>query len=116
MAVQFKDLDLTPRMAQVIKVFLEEPLAERYGFELMKVTGMQSGTLYPLLAKLEKAGWLTVGKENIDPRAEGRPARRFYKISGDAVPVARQQLAELSERYRPPVPAKPRLAPEGGSR
>ena len=66
----------------------------------MRITGQPSGTLYPNLAKLEKHGWLILGKENIDPKIEGRPARRFYKISGAAVPAARLQLAALSERYR----------------
>lgn len=114
MTVQFMDLDLTPRMAQAIRVFLEDPQQERYGYDLMQATGMQSGTLYPILAKFEAAGWLTTGRENIDTRAEGRPARRFYRITGTAVPVARQQLAELSERYRPPAPVRPRPALEGG--
>lgn len=115
MAVPFTDLDLTPRMAQVIKVFLEDPQQERYGFDLMQVTGLPSGTLYPILAKFEAARWLTAGKEDIDPHAEGRPARRFYRITGSAVPVTRQQLAELSERYRPPAPVRQRLAPERGA-
>ena len=116
MTAQFKDLALTPRMAQVIKVFLEDPTQERYGYDLMLATGLKSGTLYPLLARFETAGWLTTGKENIDPRVEGRPARRYYKISAAVVLVARQQLAELSERYRPPALAMPRLAPKGGTR
>ena len=94
-------------MAQVIKVFLEHPLQERYGFELMQVTGLPSGTLYPVLAKFEAAGWLTGGKENIDPHTEGRPARRFYRISAAVLPAARQQLGQLSELYRLPVPETP---------
>jgi PadR family transcriptional regulator, regulatory protein PadR len=110
----FQDLDLTPKMADVVRVFLGDPSEPRYGFELMRITGQPSGTLYPNLAKLEKHGWLILGKENIDPKIEGRPARRFYKISGAAVPAARLQLAALSERYRV---AALRLRPsaEGGS-
>ena len=98
-------------MADVIKVFLEDPLRPRYGFELMQLTGFPSGSLYPILARFEKASWLTGGKEDIDPRVEGRPARRFYRISGAAISVARIQLAELSERYRPPATVPPLLAP-----
>ncbi len=110
------DLELTPRMADLIKIFLENPDQERYGFELMKITGMPSGSLYPLLAKLEAARWLATGRENIDARAEGRPARRFYRIEPAAIVPARQQLAELSERYRPPAAIRPLLAPEGDAR
>jgi PadR family transcriptional regulator PadR len=107
-----QDLDITPRMATVLKVFLEDLDRPRYGFELMKLTGMASGSLYPMLARLEASGWLTRGKEDIDPRAAGRPARTHYTITGGAVSGARIQLAELSERYRPPVPG--RLRPQGG--
>jgi PadR family transcriptional regulator, regulatory protein PadR len=105
-------LDITPKMATVLKIFLEDPDQSRYGFELMKLTGMASGSLYPMLARLEAAGWLTRGKEDIDPRAAGRPARTQYTITGAAVSAARIQLGELSERYRPPVPG--RLRPQGG--
>ena len=108
-----QDLDITPKMAIVLKVFLEDPNLPRYGFELMKLTGMASGSLYPMLARLEGAGWLTRGKEDIDPRAAGRPARANYTITGAAVSAARIQLAALSERYRPPMPS--RLRPQGST-
>lgn len=102
-----QDLDITPRMATVLKIFLEDPSQPRYGFELMKLTEIKSGSLYPMLAKLEEAGWLTRGKEDIDARAAGRPARTNYTITGAAAVVARRELAALSERFRPPVPARP---------
>lgn len=108
-----QDLDITPKMAMVLKVFLEDPDQPRYGFELMRLTGMASGSLYPMLARLEGAGWLTRGKEDIDPRAAGRPARTNYLITGAAVSAARVQLAALSEQFRPPAPAK--LRPQGGT-
>lgn len=108
-----QDLDITPKMATVLKVFLEDPDQSRYGFELMKLTGLASGSLYPMLARLDGAGWLTRGREDIDPRAAGRPARTNYTITGAAVSAARIQLAELSERYRPP--ALGRLRPQGGT-
>jgi PadR family transcriptional regulator, regulatory protein PadR len=108
-----QELDITPKMARVLKVFLEDPDQPRYGFELMKLTGMASGSLYPMLAKLETAGWLTRGKEDIDPRAAGRPARTNYVITGAAVSAARVQLAALSEQFRPPAPG--RLRPQGST-
>ena len=107
-----RDLVITPRMAVVLKVFLGDPGQPRYGFELMKLTGMASGSLYPMLARLEAAGWLSRGRENIDPHAAGRPARTNYTITGTAVTAARIQLAALSEQFRPPLPG--RMRPEGG--
>jgi PadR family transcriptional regulator, regulatory protein PadR len=115
MGLPAQDLDLTPKMAAVIKVFLEDTQRPRYGFELMRITRQPSGTLYPNLAKFERAGWLTGGKEEIDPHAEGRPARRFYRITGAGALAARQQLAALSERYRPPAARRTRPALDGGA-
>jgi hypothetical protein len=124
MTRRFEDLDLTPRMADVIRVFLQNPAERRYGFGLMRATGLPSGTLYPILAKFERHGWLTVGTEDIDPKEEGRPRRRFYVITAPAWAAAEEQLYELHERYRPPsrgdvdvpgwVHSPP--APEDGSR
>jgi PadR family transcriptional regulator PadR len=102
-------------MAAVVKIFLEDTQQPRYGLELMRLTGQPSGSLYPILAKFEQAGWLIGGKENIDPHAEGRPARRFYRISGAGARAAHGQLAALSEQFRPPAINRPRLAVDGGT-
>jgi PadR family transcriptional regulator, regulatory protein PadR len=107
------DLDITLKVAIVLRVFLEDPDRPRYGFELMKLTGMASGSLYPMLARLERAGWLAKGREKIDPHSEGRPARTNYTITGSAIAAARIQLAALSKQVGPP--ARPDLlSPEGG--
>lgn len=102
-------------MAAIAKVFLEDTQRPRYGLELMRLTGQPSGSLYPNLAKFEQAGWLIGGKEDIDPHAEGRPARRFYRISGAGARAAHNQLAALSEQYRPPAMKRQRLALDGGN-
>ena len=104
-----QDLDITPKMAVVLKIFLEDADHPRYGFELMKITGMASGSLYPMLARLVAAGWLVKGKEDIDPHVAGRPARANYTLTGAAVSAATVQLEALSQRYRPPVLARLRL-------
>jgi DNA-binding PadR family transcriptional regulator len=109
------DITLTPKQADVVKVFLADPAKGRYGYELMQLTGQSSSYLYPTLAKLVRVGWLTAGREDVNPDAPGRPPRRVYWISGAAVTAARLQLAALSERYRPPKPTRPRLAPRGGT-
>ena len=115
MAQPFRDLDLSPKMVDVIKIFLGDPSKEWYGMELMRATRQPSGTMYPILAKFERNGWLSRGKESIDPTVEGRPARQFYRITGAAVTAARLQLAELSERYRPPAAVQPRPRTAGGA-
>ncbi|HYN97467.1 MAG TPA: helix-turn-helix transcriptional regulator [Pilimelia sp.] len=92
---------ITAGVAQVLAVLLADPTAERYGLELMRATGQPSGTLYPILLRLQGAGWLVAEWEDIDPVAEGRPARRYYRLTPDGVAAARTELAALRERLRP---------------
>jgi PadR family transcriptional regulator PadR len=108
------EVRITTTVARVLRTFLDDTAAPRYGFELMKLTGLPSGTLYPILARLEAAGWLASGREQIDPVAEGRPARRVYRISPRGAQAARTELAALSAELRPPSRNAGRLAPEGG--
>lgn len=115
MSDELGDVQITPKIATVLKIFLEDPQTPRYGMELMRLTGQSAATLYPNLTKLARAGWLEASKEDIDPKVEGRPARRNYIITGAATVAARAELAALSEHYRPPALRNPRLAPHGGT-
>lgn len=80
---------ITRPTRKVLEIFLSAPLAERYGLELMGLTGLSSGSLYPLLHRLEAAGWVTSRTEPIDPVVEKRPARRLYSLTGVGERVAR---------------------------
>jgi DNA-binding PadR family transcriptional regulator len=93
---------VTMTVARVLRVFLEDPTAPCYGLELMKATGLPSGSLYPVLARLERAGWVRSVREQIDPVAEGRPARRYYELTPDGLAAARCELAAVVEELRPP--------------
>jgi PadR family transcriptional regulator, regulatory protein PadR len=94
-----QDMELTLKSARVIGVFLEDPRRPRYGFDLMRQTGFSSGTLYPMLARFERAGWLAGRREDINPVAAGRPARRAYVMTEEAVPVARAKLAAIGAEF-----------------
>jgi PadR family transcriptional regulator PadR len=109
-----QEVRVTVAVAVVLRVFLDDLTQPRYGYELMRLTGFASGKLYPLLARLERAGWLTKEMEEIDPAAAGRPARRLYRLSEDGVQQARYALAEISDRLRPAPDRRTRWRPEGG--
>ena len=67
-----------------------------YGFDVMDVTGLASGTVYPALRKLERVGYVRSRWESEDlARQAGRPPRRYYEISGSGSAV----LAELLKRF-----------------
>lgn len=106
---------MTMAVAVVLRVFLDDLAQPRYGYELMRSTGFASGKLYPLLARLERAGWLIKEVEEVDPATVGRPARRLYRLSEDGVQQARYTLAEINDRLRPAPSRQGWLRPEGGS-
>jgi PadR family transcriptional regulator PadR len=93
---------MAPRMTtSVLKVaaaLLADSAAERYGLQLMQATGLPSGTLYPILVRLERAGWVESHWEQTDPAAEGRPARRYYRLTPNGAVEARREVAAMQQQ------------------
>jgi PadR family transcriptional regulator PadR len=81
----------------VLRTLLEEPAREMYGLEVCARAGLPSGTIHPILARLEKAEWLESRWEETDPREEGRPRRRYYWLSPDGAIRARAALARATD-------------------
>ena len=79
----------------LIDAYKKEDLS---GADITKKTGLGTGSIYPLLKRLEDLGWLVSRWEDIDPSIEGRPKRRLYELSATARPVASQ----LVDEYRRP--------------
>jgi PadR family transcriptional regulator PadR len=94
----------------VLHALLTDPSRELYGIEICQAAGLPSGTVHPILARLEALGWLESRWEEIDPRAEGRPPRRYYRVTGNGAISARTALARA---HRPPA-ARARLRPAEG--
>lgn len=68
----------------------------RYGFDIMDATGLPSGTVYPLLRRLEGLGCVDSRWESETTAArDGRPARKYYRITGDG----RELLARAWTRF-----------------
>lgn len=51
------------------------------GFTICQAAQCGSGTVYPFLAHLERAGWVTSEWESPEP--VGRPRRRFYRLTAE---------------------------------
>lgn len=69
----------------------------RYGFEIMDVTGLPSGTVYPALRRLEDAGLVESKWEKHEiAQKEMRPPRKYYETT----PEGDEALAAAVKRYR----------------
>ena len=69
----------------------------QYGFDIMDVTGLPSGTVYPALRRLEKTGVVeSRWEDETTAHKDQRPARKYYKLTG----AGKAALAEAIGRYR----------------
>ncbi|MFI6886776.1 PadR family transcriptional regulator [Streptosporangium canum] len=78
----------------VLRAILEDPTREMYGLEICQAAGLASGTIHPILARLEGIGWLESRWEESDPHEQGRPRRRYYRFTPDGAEHARCALAQ----------------------
>jgi DNA-binding PadR family transcriptional regulator len=84
---------MTQAMQLVLRALLAEPTREVYGGQIGRRAGLPSGTVTPILARLENAGILTARVEDVDPSQVGRPRRKYYAFTPDGAQRARHELA-----------------------
>jgi PadR family transcriptional regulator, regulatory protein PadR len=101
---------LSHRRLLILQQYRGTPEKEYSGADLMRLTGLFSGTLYPALYALEDANFLTSTWEAGDPSTLGRPRKRLYRITGLGRHAANEAMAELGS----PVVSLPIM--EEGSR
>jgi PadR family transcriptional regulator, regulatory protein PadR len=108
---------MTLQTLAVLNVLLEDPATRRYGLEISKGAGLATGSIYPILARLEQAGWLTSDWESIQPAVAGRPRRRLYRLTAigeqsayRAISKAQQLITQRRDGV-PPLPQPGRALP-----
>jgi DNA-binding PadR family transcriptional regulator len=86
------------RMTQATAMVLQAVAAgHRYGFDIMDATGLHSGTVYPILRRLEDAGLLRGRWENVaEAHRSNRPQRRFYEITQPGSEFLARALGRLA--------------------
>lgn len=68
----------------------------RHGFDILDATGLPSGTVYPILRRLEQDGMATSRWEAArDAQAEQRPTRRYYTLTREGQTL----VADARERF-----------------
>ncbi len=88
-------LRLSRQTLSVLDALLLQPGDWQHGYSLSQRTGISSGTLYPILMRLEKLQWLETRWE--EAQVAGRPPRHLYRLSGTAREWAREELRAAQE-------------------
>ena len=81
---------------RVLEAFLENPTDQLSGADVHQRCGIASGTLYPILLRLESAGWFVSRWESIDPSTAGRPRRRLYRLTSTGLKRASEVFASFN--------------------
>jgi PadR family transcriptional regulator PadR len=108
---------VTEPTLDVLEVLLHASGAnvEMYGWAIMRMVKRSGPTVYGVLDRLEDAGWVS-GRWEEQPGIEGRPRRRYYRLTPTGVPAARGLLARRRpEALRRPPRQAPGLAFATGS-
>ena len=75
-----------------------------YGFDIIDITGLRGGTVYPALRRLEESGYLSSQWEKPSiAQNEPRPQRKHYELPKPG----RETLADAVKRYRPLAQTQP---------
>lgn len=83
----------------VFQAFLDAPSEETYGFALAEATGLPSGSLYPILRRLEDEGFIE-GRWDVVDAGPQRRRRRYYRLTGEGARAARAATAEQRDALR----------------
>jgi PadR family transcriptional regulator, regulatory protein PadR len=100
-------------MLSLLTVLVADPDDERWGLQLAKSAGIRSPTVYRALARLELAGWVTSAAEPIDPKAQGRPRRRMYRLTPGGLDEAKR-LVLAKREHQTPTPTRSSAHPSHG--
>jgi DNA-binding PadR family transcriptional regulator len=104
---------ITLPTAAVLRLMLQDPAGSLYGLALAEASGFPSGTIYPILARLEAAGWVQSYWESEEPSVLERPRRRMYQLTGVGAHAARDALADVQHALGlPAIGFSPRLSPD----
>lgn len=87
-----KDFRITIPTLKILSVLYSDLDGEHYGFDLTKKTKLLSGTVYPILMRLEMHGIVRTEWEEVDPKEAGRGARKYYKLTAKGILRSREEL------------------------
>jgi PadR family transcriptional regulator PadR len=90
----------THSLIKVLDALMENPTTRHWGYELSRRSGIRSGVLYPILARLLEAGLLTDGWEEQHETHGKRPPRRYYELTGEGQEAFSAILREAAEEPR----------------
>ncbi|GAA4670944.1 PadR family transcriptional regulator [Frondihabitans cladoniiphilus] len=103
---------VTAPTLDVLECLLGSTEGPVWGLVIIKETGRPSGTVYPLLERLERQGWIVGSWEEAE---RSGPRRRLYEFTADGRVAAMELVAGAAERRATAAARPSRSARAGGT-
>lgn len=110
----------SPETCKVLAALASAGAGWLHGYDILKATGLKSGSLYPILMRLEERGVLEA--QWLAPSKPGRPARHAYRLTAagrmfwNEIATSRAPVAPGPSKAPGPMPAPmPDPVPVGGA-
>lgn len=84
---------VTGTTIKVLHSFLATKGTAIWGLEIVRQTGLNTGTVYPILDRLEALGWVSAEWEPDNDR--NGPRRRYYRL----LSIAEGEAQEVVDRF-----------------
>ena len=94
---------VTRQTVQVLRA-LQAAAEPTFGLRIVEETGLKTGTVYPVLARLEEFGWVDVLP---DPGGHDGPPRKLYRLNS----LGRERVTEMEARLAAAPPRSASRAP-----
>jgi PadR family transcriptional regulator, regulatory protein PadR len=74
------------------------PAEPRYGLDIAQEAGLETGTVHPIRARIENAGWIEkFWEDDAQAEAKGRPRRRYYQFTPGGAETSRLAIAAATQ-------------------
>ena len=110
-----RQVRVTLQTLQVLQVLQDDTAGQHYGLEISKKSGLPTGSVYPIMTRLEIAGWISSAWEDIDESAQGRRRRRYYWLTEEGAVCARHEVEKARRLLSPGPTARVHPRPGGAT-
>jgi PadR family transcriptional regulator PadR len=87
---------ITRARVQVTLAIMVDPDAQHWGYDLRQRSGVKSGVLYPMLTRMQAAGWLITRWEEPATIQGKRSPRQYYELT----PEGRTEFERVIDKTR----------------
>jgi DNA-binding PadR family transcriptional regulator len=87
-------------MERLLAVLLRSPTTPKYAYDVSQEAGLPRGSIYAMLRRMERAGWVESEWERVDPAVELRPPRRYYRLTPAGERVAWETVRDTRAHLR----------------